>query len=238
MTVIGRRSATSELAPTRTCLCAGTAFAPSARAEDAALSSSIANMILRRWPTTVTPRSLRSSSVSFGSTAPSISLSRNAASYCPRPSFRSHAPTSIRVSSDRPRSMMILWSQSVHGVGPERPPRSETGPVDRVLTLMRRVAKAAAEVVELVEISEGDANVAALAAGMANRDFSSERQGEFVLKRKRVGVDGRGRLSRSARFAGIFAETLDVSHSHAFGDDAVGKRVRLGDREEGARMPR
>jgi len=68
---------------------------------------------------------------------------------------------------------------------------------------MRRVAKAAAEIVELVEILEGDANVAALAAGMANRDFSPERQGEFVLKRKRVGVDGRDRPSRPRRFAKI-----------------------------------
>ena len=101
---------------------------------------------------------------------------------------------------------------------------------------MRRLAKAAAEFVELVEISEGDANVAALATTMPNRDFSPERQGEFVLKGKRVGVDGR--LSRSWRFARIFAETLNVSHGHAFGDDAVGKRVRLGDGEERARMPR
>ncbi len=117
-------------------------------------------------------------------------------------------------------------------------PWVETGPDDRVLTPMRRVAKAAAEIVELVEILESDANVAALAAGMANRDFGPEREGEFVLKRKRVGVDGCGRLSRPGRFARIFAETLDVSHGHALGDDAVGKRVRLGDREEGTRMPR
>src|SRR5271166_6136295 len=50
---------------------------------------------------------------------------------------------------------------------------------------------------------------------MPNRDFSAERQGEFVLKCKRVGVDGRGRLSRPCRFARIFAETLNVSHGHA-----------------------
>jgi hypothetical protein len=65
------------------------------------------------------------------------------------------------------------------------------------------LAKAAAEVVELVEISEGDANVAAPAAGIANRDFGPEREREFVLKRKRVGGDGRGRPSRPRRFAKI-----------------------------------
>ena len=59
-------------------------------------------MILRRWPTTATPRSLRSSTVSFGSTSPSIALSRNAASYCARPRLRSQSPTSIVVSPDSP----------------------------------------------------------------------------------------------------------------------------------------
>jgi hypothetical protein len=75
-----------------------------------------------------------------------------------------------------------------------------------------------------------NANVAALAAGVANRDFSLEREREFVLKRTRVGVDGRARSSRPRRCAGILAETLDVSHGHAFGDDAVGKPVRFGRR--------
>ena len=70
---------------------------------------------------------------------------------------------------------MILRSPSVHGVGLERRLRSETGPAGSVLALTRRrVAKAAAEVFELVEILEGDANVAALAAGMANREFSPD----------------------------------------------------------------
>ncbi len=67
------------------------------------------------------------------------------------------------------------------------------------LALVRRVAKAAAEIVELFEIAEGDANVAALAAGMTNCDFCPERESEFVLKRKRAGVDGRGRPSRGRR---------------------------------------
>ena len=57
----------------------------------------------------------------------------------------------------------------------------ETGRSGRpVWALVRRVAKAAAEIVELVEIQEGELDVAALAAGMANRDFGPEREGEFV----------------------------------------------------------
>ena len=78
----------------------------------------------------------------------------------------------------------------------------ETGRSGRpVWALVRRVAKAAAEIVELVEIQEGELDVAALAAGMANCDFGPEREGEFVLKRQRVGVgvDGRGRPSRGRR---------------------------------------
>ena len=38
----------------------------------------IASSILRRWPTMVTPMSLRSSAVSFGRISPSMALSRNA----------------------------------------------------------------------------------------------------------------------------------------------------------------
>ena len=53
-------------------------------------SSEIAVSILRRCPTTVTPRSFRSSAVSVGRMSPSISLSRKAASYCSRPRPRSH----------------------------------------------------------------------------------------------------------------------------------------------------
>ena len=86
MTVSWRRSAESALAG----------------AADGAFSASIADINLRRCPTAATPRSLRSSSVSFGSTSPPIALSRNAASYCPRPSSCSHLPTSIRASDLRP----------------------------------------------------------------------------------------------------------------------------------------
>jgi hypothetical protein len=49
-----------------------------------------------------------------------------------------------------------------------------------------------------------------------------------------VAVDLRGRVILPA----FSAQALDVSHGHAFGDDAVGRRLRLRDSEEGARVPR
>ena len=57
---------------------------------------------------------------------------------------------------------------------------------------------------------------------------------ELVLKRRRVGVDGRGPSSRARRLAGILAEALDVPDRQALGDDAVGERVRIGDGEQRA----
>src|SRR5262252_7358844 len=50
--------------------------------------AAIASRSLRRWPTTETPRSFKSSAVRFGRTVSSISLSRKAASYRPRPRLR------------------------------------------------------------------------------------------------------------------------------------------------------
>ena len=66
--------------------------------------------------------------------------------------------------------------------------------------------------------------------------FVPELEAELFLKRARVGVDRRGPLSRPRRLAGILAEALDVSDRQAFGDDAVGERVRIGDGEQGARV--
>ena len=60
---------------------------------------------------------------------------------------------------------------------------------------------------------------------------------ELFLKRRRVGVDRRGPFSRPRGLAGILAEALDVSDRQAFGDDAVGERVRIGDGEQSARVP-
>src|ERR1700731_3292776 len=57
--------------------------------------TAIASSSLRRCPSAVTPSSLRSSAVRFGRTVSSISFSRNAASYCPRPRLRSQTTTSM-----------------------------------------------------------------------------------------------------------------------------------------------
>ena len=57
--------------------------------------AAIASRILRRCPTMPTPKSFRSSAVKFGRTVSSISFSRNAASYFPRPRLRSQAPMSM-----------------------------------------------------------------------------------------------------------------------------------------------
>src|SRR6516164_5565169 len=57
--------------------------------------AAMASRSLRRWPTTETPRSFRSSAVRFGRTVSSISLSRKAASYRPRPRLRSQTTMSM-----------------------------------------------------------------------------------------------------------------------------------------------
>jgi len=64
---------------------------PLASARRAAIASSS----LRRCPRAVTPSSLRSSAVRPGRTVSSISFSRNAASYFPRPKLRSQTTTSM-----------------------------------------------------------------------------------------------------------------------------------------------
>ena len=71
ITVSCRRSASAGAGASR-----GAAVAAAAGAS--APSAAMASSSLRRWPTEVTPSSIRSSAVSFGSTSPSISLSRNA----------------------------------------------------------------------------------------------------------------------------------------------------------------
>src|SRR5580658_899204 len=78
----------------------------------------------------------------------------------------------------------------------------------------RRLAKAAAEIVELVEIAEGDMNLAALPA-MPYLHFRPELKAELVLKGSRVGVDGRGPSPRPRRLAGILTEAFDVSDRQA-----------------------
>ena len=71
---------------------AGIAAAPEA---NGARSAAAAASSLRRCPTAATPISFRSSAVRSGSTEVSTRLSRNAASYWPRPRPCSQAPTSV-----------------------------------------------------------------------------------------------------------------------------------------------
>ena len=60
-----------------------------------AQSAATASSSLSRCPTAVTPSSFRVSCVRLGRTVSSISFSRNAASYFPRPRLRSQPPISI-----------------------------------------------------------------------------------------------------------------------------------------------
>ena len=83
ITVSCRRSAWAAAAATAG-LGAGAMSAVAARGGGASAPvrrASMASSSLRRWPTTVTPMSLRSSAVSLGRTSASIPLSRNAGSY-------------------------------------------------------------------------------------------------------------------------------------------------------------
>src|SRR6185437_9482356 len=82
-------------------------------------SSAIAASILRRCPTSVTPRSLRSSAVRLRTISPSISLSRKVASYCPRSMFRSHSPISmVRSSRWSPGSPCPVMPGNQHSAHP------------------------------------------------------------------------------------------------------------------------
>src|SRR5216684_1945174 len=76
MTVSWRRSASGALPPERSSSTDCSAVSRSVSARNAAIASTR----IRRWPTAVTPRSLRSSAVSLGRTASSIAFSRNACS--------------------------------------------------------------------------------------------------------------------------------------------------------------
>src|SRR5262245_66578492 len=55
----------------------------------------------RRCPTDPTPSAFKSSADKLGRTVSSISLSRNAASYCSKPSLRSQSPTSMAAAPVR-----------------------------------------------------------------------------------------------------------------------------------------
>ena len=66
-----------------------------------------ASRSVRRCCSDVTPRSFRSSAVRFGRTVSSISFSRNAASYLPRPRLRSQTTTSIDEAQALPSSIPL-----------------------------------------------------------------------------------------------------------------------------------
>ena len=100
--------------------------APTARRAAMAASS------LRRWPSEATPRSLRSSAVSSGRTSASMSLSRNACSYWPKPSPRSQAPTSTPVppiGRARPRQVQSIPSRRGARHGTARAGRLLVSPI-------------------------------------------------------------------------------------------------------------
>src|SRR5580704_15512233 len=102
--------------------------------------------------------------------------------------------------------------------------------------MRRRLTKAAAEVVELVEIPEGDVNLAALPA-MPDLHFRPELKAELALKGSRVGVDRRGASPRPRRLAGILTEAFDVSDRQALRHDTVGDRIRVGHSEQRSGVP-
>ena len=144
----------------------------------------------------------------------------------------------IRAASARvraePRLAEILATRAIWSLAS----RSGGGrAVPRMLRhLSRRLAETAAEVVELLEIAEGDPNVPVL-AGMTDRDLRPEREAELLLERERIRIDGARRLrSRARHGAGVLSQPLDVANREALGDDAVRDRIGLSDREQGARV--
>jgi hypothetical protein len=96
-----------------------------------------ASSSLRRCPTILTPRSFKSSAVKLGRTASSISFSRNAASYCPRPRLRSQSPRSMVALELRPTSMIMQAKQPVQttlfesAFSPDGPRMSELGQTEK-----------------------------------------------------------------------------------------------------------
>ena len=123
----GSRRAESAVEPTRsqniTVSCRRSASADAERAlpmpaGTSGRSAAIASSNRRRCPTKPTPRSFRSSGVRLGNTLSSISLARNAGSYCSRPSFFSHSATSIADTRSIMRSTVnvpCFWRDSHSG---------------------------------------------------------------------------------------------------------------------------
>ena len=86
--------------------------------------AAIAASSLRRCPIDVMPSPVRSSAVSSGSTAPSMSLAAKAGAYCPRPSPPSQSATSTGTfcpSRRKPRSIEWWETFALGGASPPRP---------------------------------------------------------------------------------------------------------------------
>ena len=81
--------------------------------------AAIASSSLRRCPSAATPSSFRSSAVRLGRTVSSISFSRNAASYFPRPRLRSQTTMSMRAPTIRGGAHHRLSEHCVSSTTPE-----------------------------------------------------------------------------------------------------------------------
>jgi hypothetical protein len=74
---------------------------------------------------------------------------------------------------------------------------------------------------------------------MPDRHLRPKREAELLLERERIRIDGARRLrSRARHGAGGLAQPLDVPNREALGDDPVRDCIRVGEREQGARVSR
>ena len=109
ITVTWRRSARSSGALALDVVAASTeGVLPLASLRRAAIASSS----FSRCPTAVTPSSLSVSCVRLGRTVSSISFSRNAASYFPRPRLRSQTTMSMTGPHNQGVAHIIFWELS------------------------------------------------------------------------------------------------------------------------------
>ncbi len=154
-----------------------------------------------------------------------------------------------RKSARDARAGQEFWRAGRSGRWPaRRPPRlrarfegaTRGGPTarrQRARLPLRRLAEAPAEIVELVEVAEGDADLAAL-AGVPDGDLGAEREAELVLKGERVGVDGRRLLFRARRSCRRSRRAARCRARSGRRHDPVGGRVRMRHGQQRAAVPR
>ena len=88
----------------------------------------------------------------------------------------------------------------------------------------------------MIEATEKYANFS-LVAGVANAYGCAEGQSKLVLESARVGILGWGApFDRALGFSDVLAETFDVAHGQALGNDLGSDRVRVMNGEKGARV--